>query len=66
MEQLTQLQKKQKYDAEENGEPKSKDNNDKNDDASNFVPHNYRISKKVLGLNKFWDFIEKCMKNWKY
>ena len=42
----------EKYDSEENGEPKSKDN-DKNDDASNFVLHIYMSLKKVLELNKF-------------
>ena len=52
----------EKYDSTENGEPKSKDNNDKNDDASNFVPHKYTSSKKVLELNKFCDFNEKCVK----
>lgn len=42
----------EKYDSEENGEPKSKDN-DKTDDASNFVLHIYMSLKKVLELNKF-------------
>ena len=42
----------EKYDSEENGEPKSKVN-DKNDDASNFVLHIYMSLKKVLELNKF-------------
>ena len=52
----------EKYDSEENGEPKSKDN-DKNDDPSNFVLHIYMSLKKVLELNKFCDFNEKCVKN---